>query len=148
MHEPVCLLIMQAESPLGAEVARFGVAMSYEVIGVVDVIPERVEPWMFGVTWIRSDGVAEVLDRVTATVWPDGDVYAPMAGGSRQVIACVSPPMTSASTGEVWLAYVGTPELPIEQVALATLRAAVEEGHSGVMAYDEVAYLGDAVMLQ
>ncbi|MEZ4458810.1 MAG: hypothetical protein R3E66_03595 [bacterium] len=56
MLQPVCLLIMQADSPLGAEVARFGVAMSYEVIGVVDAIPELTDPWMFGVTWIRPGG--------------------------------------------------------------------------------------------
>lgn len=148
MLQPVCLLIMQADSPLGAEVARFGVAMSYEVIGVVDAIPELADPWMFGVRWIRSEEVTDVAARATATVWPDAAGYAPVAGDSRQVIACTSPPLTAATAHEVWLAYVGAPELPLEQVALATLRAAVEEGHSGVMTYDDVAYLGDAVMLQ
>lgn len=115
--------------------------MGYDVIGVVKVIPDLDEPWRHGVTW-RPEPPADA--DADATVGWSHDTF----GSGRSVV--LQPP------GAQSLA-IGSPSvileadfdaLPIEQSAMAALRAAVETEHVGSLSHDQVAYLGDAMMLQ
>lgn len=55
-HQRVTLLIYGLRTYLGREIARFGRAMGHRIVGVVaDSIPQRDEPWMHGIHWVRGD---------------------------------------------------------------------------------------------
>lgn len=141
------LIIFDAQSPVGAEVARYAVAMDYDVYGVTDIRPDQDEPWTHGVTWLTDAEIADVTARASAIIWPNA-TSRDVAMGCRNVIVTSVAPTGILSANDVYLVCDIEASLPVEQIAMAALRAAVEEGHSGIMSSTEVAHLGDAVMLQ
>jgi hypothetical protein len=151
MNEEVRIVVVGAHTPLGAEVARFAVSMGFEVIGLTPSEVDLIDPWHHGVAWKRLDALNSVDLGATAVVWTPGfdpNERQTAANLARQVYLSAESPMHVLSTNTVWLMSEGDPSLPLEQRAIAALRAAVEDGHSGILSRDEVAYLGDAMMLQ
>ncbi len=151
MNDEVRLVVVGAHTPLGAEVARFAVSMGFEVIGFTPGEVDLIDPWQHGVHWKSLDALNSEDLEATAVVWAPGFdlIDQPSAPNlARQVFLSAEFPMHLLSTNAVWLVSEGEPALPLEQRAIAALRAAVEDGHSGILSREEVAYLGDAMMLQ
>jgi len=151
MNEEVCIVVVGAHTPLGAEVARFAVSMGFRVIGLTPGKVDLIDPWQHGVQWESLDALNSKDLGATAVVWALGvDLIDQQsdANFARQVYLSAESPMHALSTNAVWLVSEGEPTLPLEQRAIAALRVAVEDGHSGILSREEVAYLGDAMMLQ
>lgn len=140
------IIVVNAHTPIGSEVARYAVAMGYDVTGITDIPPDRHEPWEVGVQWISPAHFSWNTAHADAVIWiaaPDTPIT-----HLRQVFVGQTPiAPQNLTTNEVWLSLDG-PVLPIEQVAMAALRAAVETEHHGILDHQTVAKLGDAVMLQ
>lgn len=146
LKKPPHIVVVDAHNPIGAEVARYAVAMGYEVTGITHTPPRNDEPWEVGVQWRSPETIAWDTLQADAVVWFSTDH--PAIAHIRQVFVGQVPiaPQTT-SQHEIWLDLQG-PELPVEQIAMAALRAAVETERHGVLTRPEVAELGDAVMLQ
>lgn len=151
MNDEVRLVVVGAHTPLGAEVARFAVSMGFEVIGLTPGEVDLIDPWQHGVVWKSMDALDSEDLTASAVVWAPGfDRIDPQSllNLARHVFLSAETPWHALSANAVWLVSEGEPALPLEQRAIAALRAAVEDGHSGVLSREEVAYLGDAMMLQ
>lgn len=151
MNDEVRIVIVGAQTPIGAEVARLAVSMGFEVIGLTRREVDQVDPWQQGVVWKPFDALDSEVLAATAVVWAmnydlgEGVVIPDRA---RQVYLGTGTPLGVLSSNAVWLVSEGDPSLPLEQRAIAVLRAAVEDEHRGILTREEVAHLGDAMMLQ
>ena len=151
MSDKVRMVIVGADTPMGAEVARLAVSMGFEVIGLTSGEVDRIEPWQHGVEWKGLNSLDSETLGATAVVWAektDLNCSVVIPDITRQVYFDAEAPVAALSANTVWLISEGVPPLPLEQRAIAVLRAAVEDGHNGVISHEEVAYLGDAMMLQ
>lgn len=151
MNEEVRIVVVGAHTPLGAEVARFAVSMGFGVIGLTPGEVDLIDPWQHGVQWMPLEALNSEDLEATAFVWAPGfdlNSHQIAPNLARQVYLSAESPVQALSTNTVWLVSEGKPSLPLEQRAIAALRAAVEDGHSGILSHEEVAYLGDAMMLQ
>ncbi len=139
------IAVIGAHTAIGSEVARYGVAVGYEVIGVTpNGEPPTDEPWIHGVTWQKPN------------TFDPQDSY-----GIVIVDADLVPQAIADLSTEVRTVSVGTPINPasvtvaldvagvvVERAAMAALRCAVEDEREGSFDPDEVDYIGDAMMLQ
>jgi len=151
MNDEVRIVIVGAHTPIGAEVARFAVSMGFEVIGLTSEKVDRIDPWQHGVVWKPIEALDSEVLTATSVVWAqtvDLQQGSAVPENARQIYLGSEAPLGALSANSVWLVSEGEPPLPLEQRAIAVLRAAVEDEHSGVLTRDEVAYLGDAMMLQ
>lgn len=172
------IVILGGSGTIGSEVARLAVAYGSKVISYTRAgLAPTDEPWTRGVEWRAcdvsvSDGWKESLSGATALVnsvstrggWVDRIRSICSEGDTRLIeIGCASTTMDSvpdlaagvhlrvprfdprAETGEVPPSAAG---VAVGHAAMAALRAALEEDHSGVMEAEEVAYLGDAMFIQ
>jgi hypothetical protein len=168
MHDPAPVLILGAAGFLGREIARLSVALTHPTIGI-DLAPAPCdEPWTQGVDW----RVADVLDpdswshlitpktRVIAALGEQLPRLTPellritaRAGAPRLVLASAHLPILpldadldacSLALPPLW----GEVALRQELAAMAALRVALEPNRYGILRADEIALLGDAMMLQ
>lgn len=166
MNQSTRIIVLGAQTALGAEVARLAVAVSYEVVTTA-AEPPVDEPWTHGVDWrgggLEELGGADAIIAIGSTLDPDvvsdyaerasiprvvfideGDLASVSAESSDELQVVLLRPGVISS--EVQLSEHGG--LPVSQVAMAALRCSVEEDRRGVYGPEEVAHIGDAMMIQ
>lgn len=164
------ITVVGASGTIGAEVARLAVAYGAEVVGVTrGGRPAVDEPWVHGVTWLAGDfrddatieqlggGALVVAAQVplpaTATERFDRVVVlrGPADAGVATAGVVVARPRRIDATpldGPDALAGLDDDTIRVETLAMALLRAGLDEGIAAVLEHEDLAYLGDAVMLQ
>jgi hypothetical protein len=139
------ITVIGAHTPIGSEVARYGVAIGYDVIGVTpDGEPPMDEPWIHGVVW-----------QSPANYHPE-DSYGVVIADRQLLPATFAAAETNARTvgvgfdndNDAVTVALDVAGVATERAAMAALRCAVEDERSGTYTADEVDHIGDAVMLQ
>lgn len=164
------IIVYNTDHIVGEEIARLGVAAGLNLIGLADSACDG-EPWTRGVSW-RSKEI-ENLEPAYAlvVVGRPGNFtrlceHALDRGIKRVILVEVNPlralrevegatvtlapgPVASKRFEESDIELSETPDvLPIETLSMAALRCALEDERSGLYGPDEVAVIGDALMLQ
>jgi len=175
---PVDKIVIFGTIRAADEVARLGVARSLQVIGVRrGGRPERGgEPWVEGVEWIDAgpgdvEAFGEAIAGATAVVFMADEglpqtMQAAREAGAKLVYAGRGDVGPEAVSGDVVVARPGpiddaevspaelehvaeqTDVMRVERLAMALLRAALEDDVVGVLDRAALMELGDAVMLQ
>lgn len=168
--KPTTLIVYNTDHLVGAETARLAVAASIDVIGIGESALDD-ERWTRGVVWRpKSLDSLEKADAIVVVGRPDNLALLLQAIQSSDIprIVFVELGTTASTTGrdetsidatlvpgpiaserfdpETLPATDGT--LAIETVAMAALRCAVEDDRQGRFTPEEVAHIGDAMMLQ
>lgn len=169
---PVQLIVVGASGTIGAEVARLGVAYGADVYGItLDGVPPNTDPWTHGVTWIAGDGhhpstyaklpPAPVI--IVAPVTPPDTLCAqarrivwlkPVSLDLKvepleNIVQAFVAEIDISPLSDAWVEVEDdSPAIRVETVAMALLRAALQDDVDPVLDQQQLAFLGDAVMLQ
>lgn len=162
------LIIIGAASSIGREVARLGIAYGAEVHGVSgEGRPDLDEPWVEGVAWIST---AEWMDQVPRgavvvaephdtsailsraeqferlVIVTSGESLAGLAAAGPNVVVAVPQEVDDSADPNATIAAVGA--IRVEQLGMALLRAALDDGIAAHLDHAALLHLGDSVMLQ
>ncbi len=165
------LIVVGASGRIGREVARLGVGYGALVYGVCrDGRAPNDEPWTQGVTWLARDvtvgGALDELDVCPIVVAAPIDVPRQLVERFDRVViveregvalsaSALADGVIVASPGPIddtpWDSAIelsAAHGVRVETVAMALLRAALDESLPHRLGPDEIAHFGDAVMLQ
>lgn len=146
------ILIVGDSNSLTLEFARLAIAAGIEPIWFGVSTPEAFEPWHVGVRW----GEPESDQEFDVIIFFEEIVLSAFSEASPQRLLVVSQkPIALPEESDLdWICLETGPTveegegLRIETVAMATLRCALESERAGYYDREQVAYIGDAVMLQ
>lgn len=166
------LIVIGASGSVGSEVARLGVAYGADVFGItLDGEPPTDDPWTHGVTWIAADAAhaatfADLPPAPTVVAAPVTPAESVLTDGRRVVWlnpvtldehTTSAPNVVQAFATEIdstpveqWMqqADEDASTIRVETVAMALLRAALQDDVATILDQQQLAFLGDAVMLQ
>lgn len=143
------ILIISQLNPIALEFARLAVAAGFDPIWFDMAAPIDFEPWHQGVHW----GEVSIPEgpRVVITFGQEANV-ASLPDHDRHVIVVEGPSAMSTVLDAIILETGPVVEegegLRIETVAMAALRCCLEQDRRGIYSPEEIAYIGDAMMLQ
>jgi len=147
------ILIMGEPNSLTLEFARLAIAAGLEPIWFDAKPPEEFEPWHAGVNWGPPDSGQEFdvivcFEEITPSL--------ALLGRSPQRLLSVSQAsvVLPEDFDSEWIRLETGPTveegegLRVETVAMAALRCALEPERAGRYDREQIAYIGDAMMLQ
>lgn len=145
------ILIIAPPIPVALEFARLAVAAGFEPIWLNMDAPLSFEPWHEGVHWGAGDP-SQVAPVVVITFGEDAFAESIPKQHDRYVIVVENPSPIAAVLEAIVLETGPVVEdgegLRVETVAMAALRCCLEHDRRGIYTRDEIAYIGDAMMLQ
>ena len=147
------ILIVGESNSLTLEFARLAIAAGIEPIWFEAEPPQEFEPWHSGVNW-GEPSPEEEFDVVVYFDAISGSTSDSGRSVQRRLVVSRDQIILPEDSDAEWIRLETGPTvedgegLRIETVAMATLRCALEPDRAGHYDREQVAYIGDAMMLQ